>query len=249
MILFFIYGLVIGSFLNVCIYRIPNKVSVSKGRSHCPTCDHTLTALDLVPVLSYVFLRGKCRHCKVKISPRYAIVELMTAIAFTLIYLSFGLTMYSILACVLTCVLIVVAFIDLDTKEINDRMHVIIIGLALVNLISIVSQSGDISEIRTYVVGFFIVSVPMLLLAMLTGGFGGGDIKLMAASGLFLGATLNIVAFLIGAFIAAFIAIIMLVTKKADRKSQIAFGPYLSLGIFIAMLYGQKMIDAYLSLF
>lgn len=249
MVLFFIYGLVIGSFLNVCIYRIPKKVSVSKGRSHCPSCDQTLTALDLVPVFSYLFLRGKCRHCKVKISPRYALVELLTAFAFALVYVNFGLTLYAILACILTCVLIVVAFIDLDTKEINDRMHVIIIGLAVVNLVSLVSQTGDISVIRPYVIGFLIVSVPMLLIAMLTGGFGGGDIKLMAASGLFLGAAVNVVAFFIGAFIAALIAVIMLITKRADRKSQIAFGPYLAMGIYLSMLYGQEMIDAYVSLF
>ncbi|MEG1501430.1 MAG: prepilin peptidase, partial [Clostridiales bacterium] len=189
-ILFFIYGLLIGSFLNVCIYRIPLGISVAKGRSMCPSCHNKLGFWDLIPLFSYLFLGGHCRYCQAKISPRYAVVELLTALVFTACYWHFQALPQGILACLLAAVLIVIAFIDLDTREIPDKFHLMILFLAVINLF--IDPSGDLIM---KISGLFAVSVPMFVIAFFTGGFGGADIKLMAAAGLYLGTFPIIVAF------------------------------------------------------
>ncbi len=238
---FVLYGLVIGSFLNVCIYRIPRGISVAKGRSRCTSCGHVLGVLDLIPVFSFIFLRGRCRYCKSHFSPRYALVELLTGFLFALCYIfSFGFYA-AVLACMLVSVLVVVSFIDIDTKEIPDRLHIIILGLALVNMF--VEVDADI-YIKLF--GLVIVSVPMLLVALLTRGFGGGDIKLMACTGLYLGAWNILLAFFIGTFVCAIYAVCLLMLRKAGRKTEIAFGQFLSLGIAVALLFGDKLIEYYI---
>jgi len=246
-----VFGLMIGSFLNVCVYRIPKGESAAKGRSYCPSCRHTLAFFDLVPVLSWVFLRGKCRYCKAKISPRYAAVELLTAACYAAAFV-FSAGYYSaVLNCMLASVLIVLALIDWDTREIYDTLPVLILVLAALNLFL---SGGEIRfsfdrEFILKVAGFFAASLPMLAIACFTGGFGGGDIKLMAAAGLYLGAPNIALAFFIGALFGSVYGIAQVLQKKADRKSAFAFGPFLSLGIFVSALFGSRIIDFYLRLF
>ncbi len=242
-VLFFIFGVVIGSFLNVCAYRIPRGISVAQGRSMCPQCEHTLGGRDLVPVFSYLFLRGKCRYCGERISPRYACVELATGILFLLVFLTFGFAWQSVLGCAFVSVLVVVTLIDWDTREIPDRMHIIIAALAI--FIILLNPSGW----YWHLIGAAVVSLPMLLIAIFTGGFGGGDIKLMAAAGLYLGMAHVLVAFFVGAIAAVVYAMVMMARKKLDRKSMIAFGPFLSVGCVVALLAGTQVMDAYFSLF
>ncbi len=237
----FILGLTVGSFLNVCIYRIPRKLNVAKGRSFCPNCKTTIHFYHNVPIVSFILLEGRCKYCKTKISFRYPLVELICGISYTLIFLSFRFSYLTILYCLFASCLLTLSFIDMDTQEIPDTFHVLILLLSIVNLL--LSDS-----VQTYLIGFLIVSLPMFLIASFTNGFGGGDIKLMAASGLLLGSTSVLIAFFIAIFLASALGLFFIMTKKKDLKSKIAFGPYLSLGLFISMLAGDKLLSMYLSL-
>ncbi|MEG1973138.1 MAG: prepilin peptidase, partial [Oscillospiraceae bacterium] len=225
----------------------PKGISVAKGRSICPACGHALGAADLVPVASYLLLGGKCRYCKAPISSRYAVVELLTALLFGLVYLVLGGGVHAVLVCLLVCVLEVVSFIDWDTGEIPDLMHLIILALALINM-GFVYISGETflgfeHPIYSCLLGTAVVSLPMLLIACLTDGFGGGDIKLMAAAGLFLGIWGILLAFFMGALLGAVYGICLMAGKKATGKSAFAFGPYLCTGIFLSCLFHKEIIE------
>lgn len=179
---YFIVGIVIGSFLNVIIYRLPKKESIVKGASHCTTCGQKIKRYDLIPVLSYFILRGRCRSCKARFSSRYAFVEFATGLLFALCAIKFGYSYHTLLYTTFCCLLVVMAFIDFDTMEIPDRIHIAIGVTGIVLLF--------IPDMPAYerLIGFFVVSVVLLIAALLSkGGIGGGDIKLMAVSGLVLG--------------------------------------------------------------
>lgn len=240
----FIFGCVVGSFLNVVIYRVPNKLSVSKGFSFCPTCEHRLYPKDLVPVFSWLLLRGKCAYCHTPISPRYPFVELLGGLAFLLAFHQYGISLNFIMTAFLLCIMIVVAFIDIDTMEIPDGTHCFILGLALC---SYFINRPDISSL---LFGALVIALPLLLIAILSkGGIGGGDIKLMAAAGLYLGLANTLLAGIIGIIIGGIYAAWLMIVKKRAGKSHMALGPFLALGITIAALYGPQIIQAYLHLF
>jgi leader peptidase (prepilin peptidase)/N-methyltransferase len=238
----FIFGLIIGSFLNVLIYRIPLKLDFVKGRSFCPSCHHELGALDLFPVFSYVFLKGQCRYCHEKISLRYPLIELLTGILFTLVYLRFGVSITSLIGILLTATLIVLSMIDLDTMEFNDGFSIFIL------ILGAISMAIFLPNPMTTIFGMFVISLPMYAIAVLTGGFGGADIKLMGAAGLLLGFPNIIVAFFIGVLTGGIQAIILL-KKGNDKKSMMPFGPHLALGIYLAFLVGKPLLDWYLGFF
>lgn len=235
-------GLIIGSFLNVCIYRIPLGISVADGHSKCTVCGHRIRWYDLVPVLSYLVLGGKCRDCKAPISPRYAIVEALTGSLFLLCFLRYGYTLQTLLAVAMMCLLIPVAFIDAEHKIIPDRFIVCMLVLGAASA----ALAGE--DYLSHVIGFFAVSVPFLLVAALTGGMGGGDVKLMAAAGLFLGWQSVLVALIVGSVAGTAVILVPLLKKKVGGKTEIAFGPYLAAGIAFAVLYGSNVIEWYLRL-
>lgn len=239
----FILGLVIGSYLNVCIYRIPRQISTAAGRSKCTVCDTVIKWYDLIPVLSYLILRGKCRGCGERISPRYMLIELLTGVCFLLAFLLFGMSAATLLAWTMLAILIIIAFIDADHKIIPDRFIITILALGIIN----VFLSGD--DYLSHIIGFFVVSVPFLLIALLTGGMGGGDIKLMAAAGLYLGWAGALLSVIVGSVAGAVYAVFLLATKRAGRKSEVPFGPFLALGIAVAVLFGSRIISYYLSSF
>lgn len=241
-LLIFLVGTFFGSFFNVVIYRLPIKKSIVYGSSSCPFCDTAIKPYDLIPVFSYLFLRGKCRTCHSKISIRYPFIELLTGILYMLVYLQFGLSIQFGIGIVLMSVLVIVAMIDIDTMEIYDRFHIIILALGIINIF--VSDTHYI----TYIIGFFIISVPFFILAYFSGGMGGGDIKLIAVAGLLLGYPSTLVAFLISSISGGIVAIILLLQKKETRKSMIAFGPFLCIGIAVAYLYGPQIINWYITL-
>ncbi|MDY3751328.1 prepilin peptidase [Christensenella minuta] len=243
-IFLFVLGLIIGSFLNVCIYRIPRGVSVASGRSVCPGCGSMIHGYDNIPVLSYLLLRGKCRSCGARISPRYPLVELLTAGCFLLCGVRYGISIETVLFCVFSAVLVAVAFIDIDTQEIPDRFHFIILGLGIAALF-LVPEVGWISRL----VGAACISVPMLVIALATDGFGIGDVKLMAVSGFLLGWKNIVFAALAGAVLAAVCALVLIALKRKTKKDKIAFGPYLAIALFTAALFGDTIVSAYLSLF
>ena len=240
----FIFGCVIGSFLNVVIYRVPNKLSVSKGYSFCPACHHRLFPKDLVPVFSWLFLRGKCAYCGAPISARYPFVELLGGFAFLFSFNRYGISLNFIIHALLLCVIIVISFIDIDTMEIPDGSHFFILALAAGSYL--INQP----ELSSILLGGIVIALPLFLIAWLThGGIGGGDIKLMAASGLFLGFANTLLAGIIGIIIGGFYAACLMLIKKREGKSYMALGPFLALGISIASLYGPQIIQAYLNLF
>ena len=241
-ICFFIFGTLIGSFLNVCIYRIPRNESIVTTNSHCPHCQSFIKPYDNIPILSYLFLGGKCRNCRESISMRYPLVEFITGLVFLINYQQLGLSISLGLNLVLSCVLILITFIDFDTLLIPDRFHVIIGGLAIINLIL------NPTQLPSSLIGAIIISVPFLIIAMTTGGMGGGDIKLMFVAGLYLGWQATLVSFFIASISGGLYALYLILIKKQGRKAEMPFGPFLCIGILIASLYSTQLITWYLSL-
>lgn len=239
----FVFGTVFGSFYGVIIDRLPTHRNIATGRSECDHCHTVLKPIDLVPILSFILQRGRCRYCKTKLSYRYLILELLTGGLFYLNVVHFGPSMRAIFACILVSILIIVSYIDIDTMIINDRFHLLIIILASIEIILFKKSLLEM------IVGALIVSLPLLVVAIITQGIGGGDIKLMAAAGLLLGPYSTVVAFIIGTLIGGVFGIGALLNKSKNRKSEIPFGPYLCIGIYCAYLYGPTLIDFYINTF
>jgi len=232
--------------MNVLIYRIPRQQGVSRGRSICPACSHTLSFLDLVPVFSYIFLKGKCRYCGEKISIRYPIVEMLNGLLYVAVAWKFGFSFLALGWFIAVSVLIAVSFIDAEYKIIPDRFP---IALAAAGVIMMLSDHGP--DLLSRVIGFFSVSVPFLLIGLISGGraMGGGDVKLMAAAGLCLGWEMNVTALFIGAFIGSIVSVVQMAGGKIKRGSQVPFGPYLALGIAASALVGEVLLSYYFGLF
>jgi leader peptidase (prepilin peptidase)/N-methyltransferase len=241
----FLFGICIGSFLNVLIYRIPLNLNPAKGRSFCPNCHNKLLPRDLVPLFSFIVLRGRCRFCGCRISPRYPLVETIGGVEALLAVFVYGLTLQALIVFAALCVLTTVAFIDIDTQEIPDRMHIVLLGLGICAVFAMPEVA-----LMSRIIGIFAVSVPMILLDLIVkGSFGGGDIKLCAACGFLLGWR----ALLVGTFIAVIgggvYGVFLLATKKKGRKAHFAFGPFLALGMAVGLLTGDAIWYAYLAAF
>lgn len=238
----FIFGICIGSFLNVVIYRVPNGISIAKGRSFCPECKTQIKNYDLIPVLSWILLKGICRNCGGKISIRYPVVELLGGVVAVLTFLCYGFTLKSFVAFILFAILICIAYVDYDSMEIPDS---ILYSLA-VPCIASFFVFKEIS-IKERIIGLLCVSGFLLIMSLLIkGSFGLGDVILMAFAGFFTGYKNIILAFFIGIVVSGLYAITKIITKKLKGKDHMSFGPGLCLGIFIAQLYGDKIIDFYL---
>lgn len=240
----FVVGSCIASFINVVIYRVPLSISVVKGRSFCPECHHQLHALDLIPIVSYIFLRGQCRYCHAKIPIRDTLLEVLGGLLGMLCFYRFGFGGMTFLSFAFAMVLLAIAIIDLDTMIIPD-------GLIICCLI-LVALSIPLMGVNVFdrMIGFVIMSVPMYLLNLVIPDcFGGGDIKLLAVCGLLMGWKNLLVGMFIAVVMAGSYATYLLITHKVDRKAHIAFGPYICIGVFVALLYGQEILNAYLGLF
>lgn len=241
----FVFGSCIASFINVVIYRLPAGLPIAKGRSRCDTCHTQLKWFDMIPVLSYIFYRGRCRYCKAKIGIRGWLLEIVGGLLACLCFHHYGFSVMTILSFALGEILIAVTFIDIDTMTIPDEL---VIAAAVVAVLMAFFER-DIS-LLSRIIGFFVISAPMLGLCYIKeGAFGGGDIKLIAVLGFALG-TPHVVAGTFIAIVAAGVyAIILIATKNTTLQSHMAFGPFLSAGCFIALLYGEQMIHWYLGLF
>ncbi|MFA5659025.1 MAG: prepilin peptidase [Oscillospiraceae bacterium] len=237
----FAFGIIIGSFLNVCIYRLPKEESLITGASHCMACGKKIKKYDLIPVFSYIILKGKCRGCGEKISIRYPIVELINGLLWLLVFFTYDFSFKAITISLLFSALVVVFFMDWDTQLISTPV-VIFIGALSVPYYFLDSGVSPLMHI----LGAFVVSLPLLAIELLSKGraMGRGDVYLMAAAGLFLGAKLIAVAFFFGLLSGSVAGLII---KYKTKSSKFAFGPFLSLGIAASLLYGDKIVNAYLS--
>ena len=242
LIIALLYGLVIGSFLNVCIYRIPEGKTVVTERSHCMKCGYQLSWYDMIPVVSWLALRGRCRKCKAKISAQYPLVEALNGILYVIVFLVNGVNWTSVVYCLLVSALIVLSVIDFRTYEIPFGINLFILVLGLIHTML------DYHNWLTYVIGLLAISVPLELILLVSKGraIGGGDVKLMAAAGLLLGWKAIIFAFLIGCVLGSVIHIIRM--KVSKESHVLALGPYLAVGIAAAALWGDSVIAAYVNL-
>lgn len=244
MVKWFFFSLLLGSFFNVCIHRIPRGESLAFPPSHCPRCQHRLAPLDLIPVISFLFLRGQCRYCRSPISWRYPAVELLTAALFTLAWFRFGWSWDLLYALILTSVLIIVTFIDWDTQMIPDGLT--LPGIAAGLIFSFGPQGATPWD---SLLGLLAGGLPLLLIAVASqGGMGGGDIKLMAMAGTFLGWKLTLLALFLSFLAGGIVGVFLLLTHKKGRKDAVPFGPFLALGSFAALLYGPALLTWYFSL-
>ncbi len=240
-VLIFIMGLVSGSFICEVADRLPRHEDFIKGRSHCEACGTVLEWFELVPVLSYLFLHGRCRHCKTKLSPRYPLLELFNGCLWLWTAIVYGISTDTLLFCLLSSALLGLSLIDLKTFEIPVGFNIFILVLAVIRLFT---APGDLPG---RVIGFFIISAPLLLISFLSKGkaMGGGDIKLMAAGGLLIGWKAVLAAFVIACILGSIIHLIRMKFFGAGR--QLALGPYLAAGLFLSALYGEKLIELYIN--
>lgn len=243
MVLIILLGLIVGSFLNVCIYRISREESISFPQSHCTSCGYNLKPKDLIPVFSYVFLGGRCRSCKEKISIRYPLVEILNACLYLLIYLKYGFTLDFFKFCLFVSLLIVIAFIDFETKYVYNSTVIFGVVSGLVFDILIWIETKTIPW--DYIVGAFIGFGVIYLIVILTHGMGEGDIDIALICGLFLGIEGIGVTLFMAIIIGGIVAGLILIFKIKNRKAEIAFGPYLAIGGMIASLYGSSLIEMY----
>lgn len=238
-----IFGVLFGSFLNVLIYRIPKKEEFVKTSSHCMTCGHKLAWYENIPLISWIALRGKCKSCKTKISAQYPIVEALNGLLWLSIFLVNGLNIQSVLICLMASGLFAMSVIDWRTYEIANGWHFYFLIIALINI------GLDYTNWLNYIIGAFCVSVPLLLIYLISGGraIGGGDVKLMFACGLFIGWQNALLALIIACVVGSIIHLIRMRISGASKV--LAMGPYLALGILVVCLYGNEIINWYLSLF
>ncbi|SNS38278.1 leader peptidase (prepilin peptidase) / N-methyltransferase [Micrococcales bacterium KH10] len=247
-----ILGLVVGSFLNVVIWRVPRGESVVKPPSACPRCGHRLHAWENIPVLSWLWLRGKCSRCRKPIAARYPVIELVTAIAVVLVVLRFGVTWATLGYVYLACVAVALVMIDLDVKRLPDK---IVMPTYLVVIAALFAESlsdGQFGSFWRALAGGAILFVfYFLALVLYPGGMGFGDVKLAGVLGLAL-AWIGWGALAIGAFGAFLLggvySIVLLLTRRAGRKSGIPFGPWMIAGAAIGIAVGEQIWDQYLAL-
>jgi leader peptidase (prepilin peptidase)/N-methyltransferase len=239
----FIFGAAIGSFLNVCIFRLPVETSIVKPRSQCPYCQHPIRNCDNIPLISFIILRGKCRDCSGKISWRYPLVELVTAALALLLFLKFGLTLKFLIFFIFTAVLIVITFIDLDHQIIPDLITlpgIPIFFLAAIFLVKIPWMEALIGLLIGGGVLFAIAFVYELLTKR--EGMGGGDIKLLAMIGGFLGWKSLIFVLLFSSFSGAIVGLTAMIIKKQDMKYAVPFGPFLSAAAVAYLFLGDSFM-------
>jgi leader peptidase (prepilin peptidase)/N-methyltransferase len=244
-----VFGLIIGSFLNVCIYRIPRELSIVSPASSCPNCKTPIRAWDNIPVISYLILAGKCRKCGEKISLRYPSVELLNGLMYAAVLYHFGLGWHLPLLFALVSSLIVITFIDLDFQIIPDVITLpgMIIGLAASHFImpdpfATYSLLGFVNS----VIGLLAGGVTFYLIAILSrGGMGGGDVKMMAMVGSFMGWEGVFLTTLVGSLTGSLIGIGLIIFKGKGRKTKIPFGPFLALGSLVALFFGCMIVDWY----
>lgn len=241
-----VVGLVMGSFCNAWAWRIVHHESIAHGRSHCPHCGHVLSPLDLVPLFSWIGLRGRCRYCKAPISARYPLTELVSMLIYLSVILRFGFTLDAIRFIIVGSLLFTASLVDIDIMEIPDRMSALLCTAALLRI-----AAEGLSALPSMLIGFAAVSVPLLIVVLITEhalkrpAMGGGDIKLIAVLGLHFGAAQTLLMLII----ACIVGLIAAAAAKKGADKEFPFGPSIAAAAWITMLCGSYVITWYLGLF
>lgn len=248
-ILSFVLGLIIGSFLNVCIYRVPRSYSIVSPGSSCPECKAPIRWWDNIPLISYLILAGKCRKCGEKIPLRYPVVELLNGLLYAAIYLFFGQGWQMPLLFIFVSALIVITFIDLEFQIIPDVITLpgIVLGLAaspfmLADPFAVKATLGLLNSIIGAVAGG---GVFYLIVILSRGGMGGGDVKMMAMVGAFTGWKGVFLTTLVGSLTGALVGIALMVFSGAGRKTKVPFGPFLAMGTLMTLFFGEMIFNWY----
>lgn len=242
LLVLFVWGLVFGSFFNVLVYRLPRQISLFEPPSSCPICARRLTPLELLPLISFVLQRGRCRGCGRPISWQYPLVELATALGFVLVGLREGATPALLPGLVLVSVVVIASALDLTTRRIPNRFILAALAAALASLLVLPAASWPAA-----LQGGLLVFVVMYLIALLArGGLGGGDVKLAAVEGLLLGPGAAIVMLLVAFVLGGVAGVLLLLSRKRRRHDTIPFAPFLAAGGIFAALYGNSIVHWYL---
>ncbi len=242
-----IFGALIGSFLNVCIFRLPKEESIVWPGSHCPHCKNPIRFYDNIPLVSYILLKGRCRHCQSAISFQYPFVEGITALASLLLFMKFGLSASYFFYFLFVAALIVITVIDLYHQIIPDVISLpgIIVGLIASIIIPQMTLFNSLTGVLLGGGSLFLVATIYQWLFKRE-GMGGGDVKLLAMIGAFLGWKAVILTILLGSLVGSITGIIIMIMKGKDFKYAIPFGPFLSFGAVIALFYQNEIIFWYL---
>ncbi len=239
-------GALIGSFLNVCIYRLPRHESIAWPGSHCPACSHPIAWYDNIPFVSYLVLRGRCRHCAVRIPWRYPVVEALNALGYVGLLWFFGATWSAVAYGMLYSALLVVAGTDLSHKVIPDVITFPGIVVGLLSAATILPL-GLVNGLIGLLVGGGILWLLAWASPFLFGkeGMGGGDIKLLAMIGAFLGWKPALMTIMVGSFLGSLVGITLIAARVIKREDYIPFGPFLVCGALVALFFGQSILDWY----
>jgi leader peptidase (prepilin peptidase)/N-methyltransferase len=238
-LILFVYGIVIGSFVNVLIYRLPKHEDFVKIRSHCMSCGYQLRWFDLIPIVSWVIYKGRCRNCGQKISAQYPLIEALNGVVYVLVGIVYGISVDTVLICLAASALIAISVIDYRTMVIPAGLNYTIC------ILGIIRMAVDYKNFANYLLGFVSVALFLFILYTISKGrwIGGGDIKLMAATGLLVGWKLNILAFFLGCIYGSVIHIIRM--RVSHKGHVLALGPYLAGGVMTAILVGDRIISWY----
>jgi leader peptidase (prepilin peptidase)/N-methyltransferase len=242
-------GLAVGSFLNVCIHRVPRRASIVRPRSRCPHCDYELRWYDNIPIVSYAMLGGRCRRCRERIGLRYPAVELITLGVFVLHYLVFGLSALLAVRLLFACALIALFAIDLEHKLLPDAIT--LPGVAAGLIFSLVLPPGVVNALIGTLVGGGVLWLIGEAYYRFSGqeGMGGGDVKMLAMVGAFLGWKLVIVTLFLSSILGSLIGMAVIATRRGGMKYALPYGTFIALGALVASLYGDQIVDWYVGLY
>lgn len=254
----FIFGTIIGSFLNVCIFRIPLEQSIAFPPSHCMSCGKRLKWYDMFPIISWIMLKGKCRFCGRKISYRYPLVEFMTGIIFFVVYLKYGFSFDLVKYLIFSSLIIVIGLIDLDTTDVYtstiifgiiSAVTLIIIGYVLYKM----NLNTNFSVVNCILggaigAGFILFIMVLAHIVFKANGMGSGDIEICFVCGMFLGVKSIIFMLFLSVLVGGIIGILLVLLGKKKKTDYIPFGPFIALSSIISILFGQEIINWYLGM-
>ncbi len=243
----FIFGAVVGSFVNVCIFRLPAQQSIITPASHCLSCNHPIAFYDNIPLVSFIFLRGKCRHCKTPLSYQYPLVELATGMLSLIAIAHYGVSIPSLVYFAFSAALLTITVIDLRHQIIPDSITLPGIGVGLLTSL-LMPQLSFLDSLSGTLVGggsLLLVAGGYYLFTRRE-GMGLGDVKLLAMMGAFLGWKSILFIIMVASFSGALAGIMVMIVKNKDRRYAIPFGPFLSLGALSYLLYGREIIYLYI---